>query len=225
MTEVAFHFDVLCPWAYQASTWIREVRLQRDITVTWWLFSLEEAKCAPAHKHPWELDWSWGWPPWRIAYLRRVDRDDAVDRFYAAAARCLHELGQAAHTRDGARSVPQRSGWDPSLLDAAAGDGTTNTDVLADHRRAAERGVYGVPTLVIDDTGILFGPVRAEAPEGPAAARLWDSLSAWSEFPDLYEVARPKRPADRAYIRSVFATYRRATAEPRRTTSGESQSR
>ena len=82
-----------------------------------------------------------------------------------------------------------------------------------------------MPTLVIDDTGILFGPVRAEAPEGPAAARLWDSLSAWSEFPDLYEVARPKRPADRAYIRSVFATYRRATAEPRRTTSGESQSR
>ena len=39
------------------------------------------------------------------------------------------KLGQAAHTRDGARSVPQRSGWDPSLLDAAAGDGTTNTDV------------------------------------------------------------------------------------------------
>ena len=28
-----------------------EVRLQRDITVTWWLFSLEEAKCAAARRN------------------------------------------------------------------------------------------------------------------------------------------------------------------------------
>ena len=25
-TSVAFHFDVICPWAYQTSHWMREVR-------------------------------------------------------------------------------------------------------------------------------------------------------------------------------------------------------
>jgi predicted DsbA family dithiol-disulfide isomerase len=31
---VDFHFDIMCPWAYQASLWIRDVReqSQRDLT-------------------------------------------------------------------------------------------------------------------------------------------------------------------------------------------------
>jgi hypothetical protein len=32
---VDFHFDVLCPWAYQTSLWMREVRDHLDLTVRW----------------------------------------------------------------------------------------------------------------------------------------------------------------------------------------------
>ena len=40
--KVDFHFDVMCPWAYQTSLWMREVSERRDIEVNWRFFSLEE---------------------------------------------------------------------------------------------------------------------------------------------------------------------------------------
>jgi 2-hydroxychromene-2-carboxylate isomerase len=39
---VDFHFDVMCPYAYQTSRWIREVRRLTGLTVNWRFFSLEE---------------------------------------------------------------------------------------------------------------------------------------------------------------------------------------
>lgn len=42
MTEtVRFHFDPLCPWAWQSSRWIREVEKVREVEVDWRLFSLQ----------------------------------------------------------------------------------------------------------------------------------------------------------------------------------------
>jgi hypothetical protein len=35
---------------------------------------------------------------------------------------------------------------------------------------------------------------------GQAALRLWDLTVGWSEFPHLYEIRRPKTPADLAHI-------------------------
>ena len=37
-----FHFDPMCPFAYQTSLWIRDVRAQTGITIDWRCFSLEE---------------------------------------------------------------------------------------------------------------------------------------------------------------------------------------
>ena len=42
ITSVDFHFDIMCPWAYQASLWIRDVRDQLGLSVGWRFFSLEE---------------------------------------------------------------------------------------------------------------------------------------------------------------------------------------
>ena len=41
-SHVAFHFDVMCPWAYQTSIWMREVRDRLNIEVDWCFFSLEK---------------------------------------------------------------------------------------------------------------------------------------------------------------------------------------
>ncbi len=40
-TSVDFHFDPMCPFAYQTSLWIRDVRDQTGLDVTWRFFSLE----------------------------------------------------------------------------------------------------------------------------------------------------------------------------------------
>ncbi|MDG2022863.1 MAG: DsbA family protein, partial [Actinomycetota bacterium] len=58
--EVDFHFDVMCPWAYQTSLWMRDVRDQLDLKVNWKFFSLEEINLREGKKHPWEREWSYG---------------------------------------------------------------------------------------------------------------------------------------------------------------------
>jgi predicted DsbA family dithiol-disulfide isomerase len=215
MTAVDFYFDIMCPWAYQASKWIRAVRAERDVKVTWRFFSLEESGRKEGKKHPWERPWSYGWSLLRIAALlrREVDGNDAVDRFYAVAGRMFHEEGTAIHTRDGIGMVIAELGHEPSIAAEAIGSEWTNDEVRADHDRALRLNVFGVPTLVIDDADVLFGPVVAPAPTGAAACRLWDAVTAWREFPHLYELQRPKSAEEQAHIQSLFEPYAVARAQ------------
>ena len=65
----------MCPFAYQTSLWIRDVREQTGLVVDWRFFSLEEVNRVEGKKHPWERDWSYGWSLMRIgALLRRTDQ-------------------------------------------------------------------------------------------------------------------------------------------------------
>lgn len=209
MTEVDFHFDVMCPWAYQTSKWIREARQERDIAVKWRFFSLEEVNRQEGKKHPWEREWSYGWSMLRVAArLRREDDgNQAVDRFYEVSGRMLHEDGVKVHTPEGLEAVLREIGRDPGLVTAAIDDPTTHDDVRADHQRVLDLGGYGVPTLVLDGTTPLFGPVITPAPTGTAAGRLWDLVAGWAEFPHLYELRRPKTDADWQHISDQFAPY------------------
>jgi predicted DsbA family dithiol-disulfide isomerase len=37
---IRFYFDPMCPWAYQSSRWIRNVRDRVDLDIEWMFFSL-----------------------------------------------------------------------------------------------------------------------------------------------------------------------------------------
>ncbi len=205
-TVVQFHFDVLCPYAYQTSRWIRSVRDQLGITIDWRFFSLEEINRVEGKKHPWERDWSYGWSLMRIgALLRRTSMDD-LDRWYELTARELHENGNRPHDPAVARALLAQLGLDPALVDDALGDPTTHTDVKADHDRVVAAGGYGVPTLFIGEH-CLFGPVLIDPPSGDAAVRLWRAVTAWTEFPDLYELQRPKTVDAQRRIVETFRPY------------------
>jgi 2-hydroxychromene-2-carboxylate isomerase len=211
MTTVDFYFDVMCPWAYQTSKWIREARQVRAVEVRWRFFSLEEVNREEGKKHPWERDWSYGWSMLRVAAMLRRPGDStgnhAVDRFYEVAGRTLHEDGVKVHTPDGVEAVLREIGADPSVLADALADATTNDDVRADHQRVLDLGGFGVPTLVIEPGTTLFGPVVTPAPTGEEAGRLWDAVTAWGDFPHLYELRRPKTSADWEHIGTSFAPY------------------
>ena len=83
-------------------------------------------------------------------------------------------------------------GLDPALVDAAIADPTTHDEVRAEHQRVVDSGGYGVPTLIFPDGQTLFGPVLLDPPTGDAAVRLWHAVTAWLEFPHLYELQRPE---------------------------------
>jgi 2-hydroxychromene-2-carboxylate isomerase len=205
-TSVDFHFDVMCPYAYQTSKWIRDVRSQLGIEINWRFFSLEEVNRVEGKKHPWEREWSYGWSLLRIAALLRRQSMDDVDRWYELTGRELHEHGNRPHRPEVARHLMGELGLDPEMVDQALADPTTHDDVKADHARVIDAGGYGVPTLFFGEH-CLFGPVLIDPPTGDAAVRLWHAVTAWTEFPDLFELQQPKTKAIEQRITDSFATY------------------
>ncbi|MGF1598913.1 MAG: DsbA family protein [Acidimicrobiales bacterium] len=214
-TAVDFHFDVLCPWAYQTSLWMRDVRDQLGLTVTWRFFSLEEVNRVEGKRHPWEREWSYGWSILRIgALLGRIDPKH-LDDWYAVTGRALHVDGMKIHEPDVARLLVEEIGLDPDLVDQAIGDDTTHDEVRADHDKVIGAGGFGVPTLFFPgvDGGpeqTIFGPVLIDPPSGEAALRLWDVVCGWLEFPLLYELQRPKTKEDERLIGRTFKPYMEA---------------
>ena len=205
--EIDFHFDVLCPWAYQTSLWIRNVRAETGLTINWRFFSLEEINLEEGKKHPWEREWSYGWSMMRIgAALRRMDMA-LLDEWYLRAATALHVEGLKPHRKEVAEHIVGEMGLDPAIVDEAIADQTTTDEVKAEHDRVVELGTFGVPTLVFPDGQALFGPVLLDPPEGESAVRLWDRVAGFGEWPNLFELKRPKSPEHLAAIAEKFRPY------------------
>jgi 2-hydroxychromene-2-carboxylate isomerase len=204
---VDFHFDIMCPYAYQTSLWMREVRDEVGIDVRWRFFSLEEINREEGKKHPWEREWSYGWSMMRIgAYLRRTDMS-LLDRWYLAAGTALHVEGRKPHRPEVAAALLDELGLDPAIVSAAMEDPTTGDEVHREHDVVVGKGAFGVPTLVFDDGQALFGPVLIDPPAGAEAVRLWDLVTGWLRYPHLYELQRPKQRSDIASIATAFQPY------------------
>jgi 2-hydroxychromene-2-carboxylate isomerase len=204
---VDFHFDIMCPYAFQTSLWIRTVRDLTGLEVRWRFFSLEEINRAEGKKHPWEREWSYGWSMMRIgAYLRRTDMD-LLDRWYMAAGSALHLEGRKPHRPEVARDLLSGLGLDPDIVEAAIADPTTGDEVHSEHDIVVNKGAFGVPTLVFDDGQALFGPVLIDPPEGDEAVRLWELVTGWLAFPKVYELQRPKSRSDISAIAAAFSPY------------------
>jgi 2-hydroxychromene-2-carboxylate isomerase len=205
-STVDYHFDLMCPYAYQTSKWIRDVREQTGLTINWKFFSLEEINLRPGKKHPWEREWSYGWSMMRIGALLRRTSMEHLDAWYERAGRALHEEGKRPHDPVVAHHLLEEMGLDPNLVDQAIADPTTHDEIHAEHGRVVENGGYGVPTLFFGDH-CLFGPVLIDPPTGDAAMRLWNAVTAWLEFPHLYELQQPKTGAANRAITECFRPY------------------
>ncbi|TCP48449.1 2-hydroxychromene-2-carboxylate isomerase [Tamaricihabitans halophyticus] len=209
---VDFHFDPMCPFAYHTSVWLREVREVLGFAVRWRFFSLEEINRAEGKKHPWQRPWSYGWSLMRIgALLRRTD-NALVDDWYAKIGHTLHVAGGKPHDPEVARALLAELGHDPALLEVAIEDESTHQDVHADHQRVIDAGGFGVPTLFLrgTDSGsaqCLFGPVLIDPPTGQRAVELWRVVTGMSQFPNVFELQRPKSAVDQAAIETALRPY------------------
>ncbi|QYG91942.1 hypothetical protein HC251_05475 [Iamia sp. SCSIO 61187] len=206
-TSVDFHFDIMCPYAFQTSLWMREVRDRTGLEVRWRFFSLEEVNRVEGKKHPWERDWAYGWSMMRVGARLRRDDPALLDAWYEAAGSALHVDGRKPHDPSVARELLAELDLDPGLVDEAIADETTHDEVHAEHDAVLAVGGWGVPTLIFADGQALFGPVIVDPPTGEAAERLWDLVLGWREFPHLYELQRPKRREDIALIAETFRPY------------------
>jgi len=214
-TSLDFYFDVMCPYAYQSSKWIRLVRSETGLDVRWRFFSLEEVNREAGKKHPWERAWSYGFSQMRIGALLRRDGMEVVDRWYAAVGKAFHEDARPTHVVDVQREVLAEAGFDPGLVDAALADPTTSDEVRGDHEHAVrEHGAFGVPTMVLPIPGASDGAVASvyqqlvPAPDDPeTAVAMFDAMVAFHRFPGLFELKHPKLNADVVTVAATFAPY------------------
>ena len=203
----------MCPFAYQTSLWLREVRDTNGLDLRWRFFSLEEINLEPGQRHPWERDWAYGFSQMRVGALLRRRGQDAVDTWYEAVGRAFFVDERPTHTPDVHREVLDEIGVGAAVLDEALADPTTADEVRADHDEVVGlHAGHGVPTLVFNTGTVLFGPVVAPAPTGADAQRLWDVVCAWGEVPHLFEMRKPKTDADMVHLGEQFAPYLRARA-------------
>jgi protein-disulfide isomerase-like protein with CxxC motif len=206
---LVFYFDPMCPYAYQTSRWIRAVRTQVELDITWRFFSLEEVNLEAGKKHPWERPWSYGFGQMRVgALIRRELGNEALDGWYDAVGHAFFYDGRKTHVADVHADVIAAAGFDPLLVERAVADESTLAEVRAEHFDAAARyGAHGVPTLVFESGYTVYGPVVVPAPEGDDALALWNLVSQMQRFPHLYELRHPKTTDDLLHVADEFHTY------------------
>lgn len=205
MTSVDFFVDPICPYTYQTSLWLREVRSRVDLSINWRFFSLEEIRREPGAPHAWELITATGWPLLRVAALLRRESQEACEAWYEAAAHAIHIDALKASDEDVARELLHSIGKSESLWDTAINDSTTSEDVRTDHVFAVEHhGAFGVPLVVIGNGHAMFGPVVVPAPNGDDAMKLWEIAKSSADFPGLFEIKRPRTQADLDYIAATI---------------------
>ncbi len=207
-THIEFFFDPMCPFAYQTSVWIRDVRAEIGLDISWRFFSLEEVNRPEGKKHPWERELSYGWTPMRVAAWLRRQNMDWCDQFYEACGRALHVDGRRFYDREVARDLLRSANLPESAWDEALEDETTHDDVKRDHDEAvtAHAG-FGVPIIVMPDARAVFGPVVAPAPPRERAVELWNIVVGYGRFPGLYEIKTPKTSQDLSVIGTLFRPY------------------
>jgi 2-hydroxychromene-2-carboxylate isomerase len=208
--RISFHFDPMCPYAYQASRWIRTVRSTVDLEVTWRFFSLEEVNLVEGKRHPWERPWSYGFGQMRVgALIRRELGNDALDRWYEAVGNAFFFEGVKTHVPEQHALVIAGAGFDATHVERAIDDESTLAVVRDEHLDAAARyGAHGVPTIVFQPSEYaVYGPVVVPAPEGDDAVALWDLVKAMQRFPHLYELRHPKTTDDLLHVGEQFRTY------------------
>ena len=209
--KIDFFFDIMCPYAYQTSIWIREIRSQINLEVNWKFFSLEEINREQGKKHPWEREVAYGWTPLRIAAWLRRKNMDLCDDWYLVAAKALHEDGLRPYNEATARELLATIAAPDNTWDDALADQTTHDDVRKDHEESVEKfGAFGVPLIVFENGRGVFGPVVVPPPRGEDALKLWRVMRDYSEIPGLYEIKTPKTQQDLENIANTFSSYLKA---------------
>jgi 2-hydroxychromene-2-carboxylate isomerase len=187
-----FWFDPMCPWAWIASRWIKEVEQVRDIDVRFHVMSLtylNEDKDVPEDYRARLAD---GWGPVRICMaVAQQYGDDALDRMYTELGLLLHNQ-KLPRERATFEAALVAAGLPAELADAADDPGFDEAIKKSHHAGIDQVGMeVGTPIIAYQDNA-LFGPVVTPIPRGEAAGRLWDGVQLVAATPGFFELKRTR---------------------------------
>jgi hypothetical protein len=196
--DLEFFFDVVCPFSWQTSRWVEEVRRHRPLEVVWRPVSLamlnddEDPDSATGRLHQQGLGLQRvmvaaqeGHGAHKLGALytaigeRIWDTDPPSEPGFDAAADAI-----AGDVAEGQLDVAEalRDAKLPDTLEAAQRQRDTRWDAIlrANSNEVVARagGAVGTPVLSFDppDGPAFFGPVIARPPEGSDAVAVWDAV-------------------------------------------------
>ena len=189
--HVRFLFDPICPWAFQASLWIREVVKVRPLNIEWGLLSLEfinrdvkdDEYLAPLRRirRTFRL----------LEQTRLVGGNQALDDLYLAIGEARHERNRSLTDKKMLEKTLTSAGLPVSLLEETRTNHEIDEQLENAYEQAVALGAFGVPTLFLNDGQTPFyGPLIEIVPTGEEAGQLWDHISALISLPYFYELKR-----------------------------------
>ena len=184
---VGLWIDPGCPWAWQTAVWLRRLAQAGVVELDWRLFSLE-LNALPDDTPFWEACQRDGEALVALALARREGGNAALERLYEAIGARLHDQKREPSpevVREAAAAVGTAD-----VVDRAVAMDELADEVRREYLEARHGSVFGVPTLQIADTKVLYGPIMALAPEGDEAERLWEHVLWLAERPDFFELKR-----------------------------------
>lgn len=189
--HVRFLFDPICPWAYQASLWIREVAKVRPLNIEWGLLSLEfinrdtkdDEYLTPLRQNRRTIR--------LLEHARQVGGNQALDDLYLAIGEARHERNRSLTDQKMLEKALASAGLPISLLEATRTNQEIDEQLEHAYAQATSQGAFGVPTLFLNDGQTPFyGPLIEIVPTGEEAGQLWDHTSALISMPYFYELKR-----------------------------------
>lgn len=190
-SSVRFLFDPACPWAYRASTWVREVAEVLPLEIQWELFSLEyinrdQGKAAQLERL------SQNRQSLRLlARAEEIEGQAGIDALYLELGCARHERKEALSDEGVLARALATVGLPITLLAETRSDPELDARLEVKYAAAIAAGAFGVPTLFINDSPTPFyGPLIDVVPTGIEAARLWEHVSALAALPYFYELKR-----------------------------------
>jgi len=186
-TPVRVWIDPSCPWAWQTSLWLRDLRDRGVVELSWSIFSLELNASDPSVPF-WEACARHGESLVSLALARRERGHEGFEALYSALGDRVHERKEgptlehiveaAAHA--GMGDLPDRARVEADLVE----------EVTAEFLDARTQDVFGVPTLRIRTDKVIYGPLVAVAPRGDDAVALWEQTRGLSARRDFFELKR-----------------------------------
>ncbi|NQU37706.1 MAG: hypothetical protein HQ526_08960 [Actinobacteria bacterium] len=222
MTTVDYWFDPVCPWSWVTSRWIHEVVGAAGLDVNWHPMSLGILNAAPNSNARMKEFFDILKGPVRVCAAVSETSPGELGTLYTTIGEHLHgpagplSAKQVAgddfptavlRSRDAmveaTRSGLVEAGLDESFVESFD-DARMDDVLLASHGRVPSdhhaQELIGVPTISIDGSAGLFGPVLTEVPPGPRAVTTWNAFAALAQEPAFYELKRTaERPAPRTF--------------------------
>jgi hypothetical protein len=181
------------------SRWMLEVEKLRPVDVRWHVMSLavlneNKLDTLPASYADFLRD---AWGPVRVVIAAQQEHGDQVlGPLYTALGTRFHNQA-LPRTRETLVAALEEANLPASLADYADSD-AYDTELRASHKEGIDKVGQDVGTPVIAVPGAdgeqvaFFGPVVTPAPQGEAAARLWDGTLLVASTPGFYEIKRTR---------------------------------